>query len=151
MKVLLTGATGYIGSAVTDALSRASHEVTGLARSSDAAERLRKRNIRAHPGDLNEPRSLTLAACASDATIHTALPHGTDAPPAGQRAVQAFLGALEGTGKPFIYTSGIRVYGNTCDTVVTDESPLDPVPIVAWWPSYEKLVRPERRSSVGTS
>ena len=140
MKVLVTGATGYIGSALADALRSAGHEVTGLARSEEAAERLRTRGFRAHLGDLNDPQSLTLAAHENEATIHTALPNGADAPGADRTAVVTILNALEGTGKPFIYTSGIWVYGPTGDRVVTEESELDPIPLVRWRPPHEQLV-----------
>lgn len=139
MKVLLTGATGYIGSAVAEALSRAGHEVTGLARSDEAADRLKARNIRALRGDLTDTDLLSAAAREADGVIHTALPHSPDAPDIDRKAVEAILNSLEGTNKPFIYTSGIWVYGSTGDAVATEETPLNPTPMVAWRPGDEDL------------
>lgn len=140
MRVLLTGATGYIGSAVADALLRAGHAVTGLARSDQAAERLESRNIHALRGDLKDAEILSAAAREADAVIHTALPHTPDAPEIDRKAIVAILGALEGTNRAFIYTSGIWVYGSTGDAIVTEESPLHPTPLVAWRPMDERLV-----------
>lgn len=139
MKLLLTGATGYIGSAVAEALRRAGHEVTGLARSDEAAERLKTQNIHALRGDLKDAEILSAAAREADAVIHTALPHTPDAPDIDRKAIEAILSALEGTNKPFIYTSGIWVYGATGDTVATEESPLNPTPLVAWRPRDERI------------
>lgn len=139
MKVLLTGATGYIGSAVAEALSRAGHEVTGLARSGEALERLKARGIQSVSGDLTDTRILSKAAREADACIHTALPHGPEAARVDRQAVEAILSALEGTNKPFIYTSGVWVYGSTGDSVATEDTPLNPTPMVAWRPADENL------------
>lgn len=139
MKVLLTGATGYIGSAVAEALRRAGHEVAGLARSDEAMNRLQTRNIRALRGDLKDAEVLSAAARETDAVVHTALPHTPDAPDIDRKAIEAILNAIEGTNKPFIYTSGIWVYGSTGDTVATEETPLNPTPLVAWRPRDERI------------
>jgi nucleoside-diphosphate-sugar epimerase len=139
MKVLLTGATGYIGSAVAEALTRAGHEVMGLARSDEALERLQSRNIRGVRGDLKDTGALSGAAREADAVIHTAQAHGAEAGEIDRSAVEAILDALQGTNKPFIYTSGIWVYGSTGDRVATEETPLNPSPLVAWRPPNERL------------
>jgi nucleoside-diphosphate-sugar epimerase len=140
MKVLLTGATGYIGSAVADALKHAGHEVVGLARSDAAAGRLEARGIRAHRGDLQDAESIAQAALEADAVIHAASTNGPDMPRTDRAAVEAILGALEGTDKPFIYTSGVWVNGNTGESIADEESALDPVPLVAWRPAIEQSV-----------
>jgi nucleoside-diphosphate-sugar epimerase len=148
MRVLLTGATGYIGSAVAEALQRAGHEVVGLARSDASAERLQARGISMRRGDLKEPQSLTEAARDAEAVVHTALTNDADAPEADRATVEAILQALEGTGKPFIYTSGIWVYGNTGEAAADEERPLDPTPLVAWRPANEQLVLDAARRGV---
>lgn len=140
MKVLLTGATGYIGSAVADALMERGHEVVGLARSDEAAQKLEAKGIRAWRGSLNEPESIASAARETDAVIHAASINGPDAPQADRQSVEAIIGALEGTRKPFIYTSGVWVLGNTGESVADESSPLDPTPLVAWRPGVEQLV-----------
>ena len=140
MRVFLTGATGYIGGAVADALMAAGHDVVGLARSDDAVRRLEARGINARRGDLREPQSISEAAREMDAVIHTASTNDTGAPQADRETVEAITQALEGTNKPFIYTSGIWVYGDTGDSVADEQSPLNPTPLVAWRPSNEQRV-----------
>jgi nucleoside-diphosphate-sugar epimerase len=148
MKILLTGATGYIGSAVADALRRAGHEVIGLARSGDAEESLKSRGLEALRGDLTDATTLYEAAREADGVIHTALPHGPNAYEVDRKAVEAITTALEGTDKPFIYTSGIWVYGPTGDSVATEDTPLNPTPMVAWRPQDEKLALEAARRGV---
>jgi nucleoside-diphosphate-sugar epimerase len=140
MKVFLTGATGYIGSAVVEKLLAAGHEVTGLARSEEAARKLEALGARSVPGDLHDSESIARASLEADGVIHMASTGGADAPQADTEAVAAILDALNGTGKPFIYTSGVWVYGNTKESVVDEESPLDPTPLVAWRPPNEQRV-----------
>src|SRR6188474_285850 len=72
MKVFLTGATGYIGSAVTERLRAAGHEVGALARSDASAGKLAATGIRAVRGDFSDPRSITAAAREADGVISLA-------------------------------------------------------------------------------
>jgi len=72
MKVFLTGATGYIGSAVTERLRAAGHEVGALARSDASAGELAATGIRAVRGDFSDPRSITAAAREADGVISLA-------------------------------------------------------------------------------
>jgi nucleoside-diphosphate-sugar epimerase len=140
MRVFLTGATGYIGGAVADALLAAGHEVVGLARSDDAVSKLQARGIHARRGDLREPQSISEAAREAAAVIHTASTNDGSAPQADSDAVEAIIQALEGTNKPFIYTSGIWVYGDTGERMADEQSPLNPTPLVAWRPANERRV-----------
>ncbi len=72
MNVLVTGATGYIGSAIVDALLLTGHEVTGLVRSDASAQKLESLRVRSLYGDLMQPKSLVQAAQQVDAVIHAA-------------------------------------------------------------------------------
>ena len=102
MNVFLTGATGYVGSAVADALRSSGHAVVGLARSDEAAATLAERGVSAHRGDLRDPVSISDGAREADAVVHTALADDSDLwDELDTGAVEACLRALEGGGKPF--------------------------------------------------
>jgi nucleoside-diphosphate-sugar epimerase len=145
LNVFLTGATGYIGGAIADALLGAGHSVSGLARSDQAARTLTAKGIAPVAGDLNKPESLAKAAGASDGVIHAGT---TNDGRIDQAAVQAMLDALRGSGKPFVYTSGIWVLGDTGGKVADESWPLNPAALVAWRPAMEQLVIAAARTGV---
>ncbi|HLL45123.1 MAG TPA: NAD-dependent epimerase/dehydratase family protein, partial [Longimicrobiaceae bacterium] len=136
MRVLLTGATGFVGSAAAEALRAAGHEVAGLARSDEAAAKLDAAGFAASRGDLARPETLAAAVAEADAVVHAAALAGD----ADAAAVTAMLRMLEGTGKPFVYTSGAWVLGSTGDTVADEDTPLDAAELVAWRPAVETAV-----------
>jgi nucleoside-diphosphate-sugar epimerase len=140
MLVFLTGATGYIGSAVAEALQKADHKVVGLARTPEKAKVLEARGIRAHLGDLLKPETVASGARMADGVIHTANTNDADSAQADLAVVRAMLTALEGTGKPFIYTSGVWVLGSTGDQVATEQTPVNSTPLVAHRPAIEQEV-----------
>ena len=137
MEVFLTGATGYIGSAVAEALQKAGHKVTGLARSAEKAKQLEARGIRPAMGDLLKPETTAAPARSAEGVIHTANTNDASAPKADAAAVRAILQALEGSGKPFVYTSGVWIYGSTGNKVADEETPPNPTPLVAHRPAVE--------------
>ena len=140
MHVFLTGATGYLGAAVAGALRGAGHEVSGLARSPDAAAKLRSVGVRPVPAGLHDLPALAEAARAADGVIHAANTNDAEAGSADAAAVSAMLLALAGSGKPFVYTSGVWVYGDTGGAVVDEKTSLKPAPIAAWRPAVEEAV-----------
>lgn len=111
MRVFLTGATGFIGSAIIPKLKAAGHEVLGLARNDENAAKLEAAGVAVHRGDLAQPETLAAGAAACDATIHCAFIHDfsqfVENIAIDRRAVEAMLAALEGSGKRFVLTSGV--------------------------------------------
>jgi len=148
MQVFLTGATGYIGSALAEALTKAGYAVVGLARSDDQARTLAAKGLGAHRGDLRDPASLAEGARNADAVIHTALAAAADTGQVDRAAVEAILGALSQFNRPFVYTSGCWVVGNTGNKVADEDTPLAPTPLVAWRPANEQLVLEAARDGV---
>jgi nucleoside-diphosphate-sugar epimerase len=149
MKVFLTGATGYIGGAVAERLQAAGHAVIGLARSDAAEQKLKARGIEARRGDLSDKSSLKAASQGADAVIHAAATNNAEGPKADKAAVEAIVDALKGSNKPFIYTSGIWVLGNTGNTPLDETAPYHPLAIVAWRPAVEELALASAGQGVG--
>lgn len=140
MEVFLTGATGYIGSAVAEALQKAGHKVTGLARTPEKAKQLEARGIRAVLGDLLKPETIAAPAHAAEGVIHTANTNDARAAQADAAVVRAILDALQGASKPFVYTSGVWVLGSTGEKPADELSPVNPASLVAHRPGVEQEV-----------
>jgi nucleoside-diphosphate-sugar epimerase len=156
MKVFVTGATGYIGSAVVRELLEASHQVLGLARSDAAAARLASAGAEVHRGALDDLNSLYDGARAADGVIQLAftnISETTDFAASCQadlRAVETIGAALEGTGSPFVVTSGMAGLATLrLGRPGTEEDVPDPaVPRVASENTAVALSRHGVRSSV---
>src|SRR5687767_1644332 len=139
MRIFLTGATGYIGSAVLDAMLRAGHEVTALVRDPEKAERVSRRGVQAVLGELLNPASYASAAEACDAIVHTAYEYSPRGPKVDRLAIETLLdaagrhAAASGKAGTFVYTSGVWVLGDTQGRA-TEDSPINPPQLVSWRP-----------------
>ena len=144
MRIFLTGATGYIGSAVLDALLRAGHEVTALVRDPEKAERVSLRGVEPIIGDLSKPTSYVPSAEGCEAIVHTAYEESKRGQKVDRQAIESLLGAAlrrasKGLAVSFVYTSAMWVLGSTSGASAED-APVRPIALAAWRPEHEMLV-----------
>lgn len=153
MRVFLTGGTGYIGSAVLDALLRAGHRVTALVRDPEKAARLTARRATTVVGELGTPTTYAAALDGAEAVVHTAYEMSPRGVEKDRAAIETLLGALkpsaEGRAPTFIYTSGVWVLGNTTKPA-NEEMAIDPVAHVAWRPAHEQRVLDAGQNGIRT-
>lgn len=139
MRIFITGATGYIGTAVTSALINAGHEVTALVRPRTDGDALERAGVTVLRGELGQLVDFTDVIAGHDAAVHAAADRTS-----GAKADAATLDALLAVdGLRIIYTSGVWVFGNTGDQLVDESSEVSPIELVAWRPSHEKRVLSE--------
>jgi nucleoside-diphosphate-sugar epimerase len=109
MNIFLTGATGFLGSAIAAELIRGRHDVTALVRSSTSAARVLSYGIEAHLGDLRDPSTYKNAACSADAVVHAGVESGSDRMDVDRTFVEALASPK------LIYTSVLFVLGDVDD------------------------------------
>ena len=147
MKVFVTGATGFIGSAVAAAFARAGHEAFGLARSAEKAGRLAAREVVPVLGSLEDPKSWREVADACQVLVHCAVEYSARQWTLNEQTIDVLLASATAAGRPrkVVVTGGVWDYGSTGDRMVDEASPLDPPALVL--PRREVEVRVLKASS----
>lgn len=140
MKVFVTGATGFIGRAVAEALSRRGHRVAGLTRSKDKSPGLAARGVEPVIGNMRDYRTWRRAAKDAEVLIHCAVEYGPDYQALDRATLDAFL-ALKGR---TLYTSGVWQYGPCGRRPVRETAAFDGKPLLPWRSDHEELVLKSR-------
>jgi nucleoside-diphosphate-sugar epimerase len=140
VKIFITGASGYIGGSVAQALLNAGHQVLGLVRSDEKAKQLAARGIEPIFGTLDDAAVLQQAARSADAVIDAA---SSDHRP----AAETLVAALEHSSKPLIHTSGSSIVGDDvlgeseCPAIYPDDLWFDPIPLRRARVAIDRFVR----------
>jgi nucleoside-diphosphate-sugar epimerase len=138
MKVVLTGATGFIGSHVLSELQSHGHEVTAVVRDDAHASTVAARGATPAVADLYDRPALESLLRGADGAIHTASPGDATSADLDSAVVDAVTSAFDGTGKPYLQISGLWVYGP--NTAISEASPFNAPPLVAWKEPIESRV-----------
>jgi nucleoside-diphosphate-sugar epimerase len=152
MKVFVTGGTGYVGSAVVQALVRAGHEVSALSRSEERDQAVKALGATPVRGSLGHMAPLAARIAEHEAVVHTAMDYGLG-PPADAEAIDAMIGGARSAGRPFtiLYTSGVWVLGST-PTPASEAAPTDrPAQGVAWRPGHERRILAAASDRIATA
>ena len=138
MRVVLTGATGFIGSHVLADLYKHGHEVTALVRDNARADAVAARGATPVVTGLHDRQAVARLLGDADGAIHTASPGDATSANLDSAVADAVTGAFAGTGKPYLQVSGLWIYGaNPC---VTEASPVSAPALVAWKEPIERRV-----------
>jgi nucleoside-diphosphate-sugar epimerase len=139
MAIFLTGATGYIGSAVLRQLRGQGRDVVALVRTEEKAREVEAAGATAVLGSLTDREIVTHLALESDGVIHTASPGDGSSAPTDDAFVTAAFAGLEGSDKPYVHTGGIWVFGSGAD--LTESTPFAPPALTSWRPVVEARVQ----------
>lgn len=147
MNVLLTGATGYLGSAVLAALLADGHTVRAHLRST-ASEQRPPDGAEPVRGELTDPAWLRGQLKDVDGIVHAASPNDATSGAFEAAFLDAALPALAGSGRPLVVTAGNWIHGS--GTAITEDTPPDPPAIVAWRPAVVQRVRAAAADAIRT-
>lgn len=142
MKILITGAFGYIGRAVAKAFREKGHCVYGLVRKQHQADLILQDEILPVIGDLSQEETYSDILHEVEVVVHCGFSPLKNGPEIDAKLIDTVLKNFSSTphSRSFIYTSGIWVYGSCGDRIVDESTPLNPVQKVIWRPSLEEKV-----------
>ncbi|PTQ98124.1 nucleoside-diphosphate-sugar epimerase [Mucilaginibacter yixingensis] len=127
MRVYVTGASGFVGSAIVKELLSAGHEVVGLVRSDEAAAKLAATGATVYRGNLDDVESVKQGVIGCDAVIHTAFNHNfanfKENCESDRRIIEALGSALAGSDRPLVITSGIGLLNGKSGVVTENDLP----------------------------
>lgn len=147
MEILLTGGTGFIGSAVLARLLAQGHEVTAVVRSKESGAKLDQPGVVTLVGDLSDSDWVRKQLQTVQGAIHTAAGGDENDAALNDAMIGAAIQAFGGTDKPFVHTGGIWTYGSGGS--ITEESPAQPVALTGWRvESEQRLLDSDVRASV---
>jgi nucleoside-diphosphate-sugar epimerase len=138
MKVVLTGATGFIGSHVLADLHKHGHEVTALVRDGTQADTVAAHGATPVVVDLYDRPAVARLLRDADGAIHTASPGDATSANLDSAVVDAVIDAFAGTGKPYLQISGLWIYG--ANPSITEASPVNAPAMVSWKEPIERRV-----------
>jgi nucleoside-diphosphate-sugar epimerase len=138
MKVVLTGATGFVGSHVLSELHSHGHEVTALVRDDAQAKVVAARGATPAVADLYDQPTIESLLSSADGAIHTASPGDATSANLDSAVVDAVTSAFDGTGKPYLQVSGLWVFGP--NSAITEASAFNAPALVSWKEPIERRV-----------
>ena len=138
MKVVITGATGFVGSHVLTDLYKHGHQVTALVRDDAQAANVAARGATPVVVDLYDRPTVTRLLGNADGAIHTASPGDATSANLDSAVVDAVIDAFGGTGKPYLQISGLWIYG--ANPSITEASPFNAPAMVSWKEPIERRV-----------
>jgi nucleoside-diphosphate-sugar epimerase len=150
MRIFLTGGTGYLGSAVLDALVRGGHRVHALVRNSEKATQVQARGAQPILGNLAQPATYLDAAAAADVAVHTAYENSARGSELDAAVLESLLRLPEKPGRVLIYTSGVWVLGGST-TPMDEGAAVNPAEHVAWRPANGRRVLDAAASGIRTA
>lgn len=151
MRIFITGASGFIGNAVSCAFRRAGHQVFGLIRSEKAAAHLRTQEINPVMGEISQPNTYLHIAQHADVLVHCASDASSDRVAKDALVIDTLIQAADSSSqvRAILYTSGIWLYGSSTQ-LISEATPPNPIGLVSWRPQHDQRILSAASSTLRT-